>query len=167
MKPFRRLFISVKDFKGDTKSGSQVNVSRGSLLCQEETHGSSPDGSFWAKVLDTEKVVRVPFWANQELSGTQFGLLEAVTNGDERLALFKQERLLRKLSTLRKGDPVRVQITSASGQRVRGIIRYRGPIDKSKNDTSIIFGVELVVSLEAGVWEGKVFSLSVVSLGAL
>ncbi|XP_066483906.1 ubiquitin carboxyl-terminal hydrolase CYLD-like [Tiliqua scincoides] len=146
MKPARRLFISVKDFKGDTKAGSELKVSRGSLLCQEETHANCPDGSFWAKALDTEKVVRVPFWATQELSGTQSGLLEAVTNGDERLALFKQEKLLRKLSALRKGDPVRVQITSASGKRVRGIIRYRGPIDKNKNDTSIIFGVELVGS---------------------
>ncbi|KAH0626276.1 hypothetical protein JD844_001180 [Phrynosoma platyrhinos] len=145
MKP-RRLFIATKSFMGETKAGGEVKVSKGSLLSQENHHGSSPDGMFWAKILDTEKVVRVPPWAARELSGTHSGLLEAVTNGDERLALLQQERLMRRLSTLRKGDRVKVQITSASGRRVRGIIRYRGPIDKSKHDTSVIFGVELVGS---------------------
>ncbi|XP_044282766.1 ubiquitin carboxyl-terminal hydrolase CYLD-like isoform X1 [Varanus komodoensis] len=145
MKP-RQLFIAMKDFTGETRVGREVKVSRGSLLSQEEACEGSPDGTFWARVLDIDKVVRVPPSAIQELSRARFGLLEAVTNGDERLELFQQERLMHRLSALQKGDPVRVQITSASGQKVQGIIRYRGPIDKSKHDTSIIFGVELVGS---------------------
>ncbi|ETE61914.1 Ubiquitin carboxyl-terminal hydrolase CYLD, partial [Ophiophagus hannah] len=145
MKP-RRLYIAVKDFTGEAKAGGEVKVPRGSLLSQEDARVVSPSGTFWAKVLDAEKVVRVPPSMARELSGAQSGLLEAVTNGDERLALFKQERWMQKLSALGKGDRVRVQITSASGQKVPGIIRYRGPIDKNKQDTSIIFGVELVGS---------------------
>ncbi|XP_062994006.1 ubiquitin carboxyl-terminal hydrolase CYLD-like [Elgaria multicarinata webbii] len=145
MKP-RRLFIAVKGFTGEAKAGGEVKVSRGSLLSQDDARKASPGGTFWAKVMDTDKVVRVPLSAAQELSGAHSGLLEAVTNGDERLALFQQERLMRRLSDLRTGDPVRVQITSASGQKVQGIVRYRGPIDKSKHDTSVIFGVELVGS---------------------
>ncbi|XP_039214294.1 ubiquitin carboxyl-terminal hydrolase CYLD-like [Crotalus tigris] len=145
MKP-RRLYIAVKDFTGEARAGGEVKISRGTLLSQEDARGVSPDGTFWAKVLDAEKLVRVPPLMARELSGAQSGLLEAVTHGDERLALFKQGRLMNKLSALGKGDRVRVQITSASGQKVPGIIRYRGPIDKSKQDTSIIFGVELVGS---------------------
>ncbi|XP_053122527.1 ubiquitin carboxyl-terminal hydrolase CYLD-like isoform X2 [Hemicordylus capensis] len=161
MKP-RRLFIAVKDFTGEAKAGGEVKVSKGSLLSQEDARWTSSDESSLMKVLDTEKVVWVPFWATRELNGAQSGLLEAVTNGDERLGLFKQEQLMRKLCSLRKGDPVRVQITSASGQKVRGIIRYRGPIDKSKHDTSIIFGVELVGSAAGmgftdGTFKGQKF----------
>uniref|UniRef100_A0A8D0L6L3 ubiquitinyl hydrolase 1 n=1 Tax=Sphenodon punctatus TaxID=8508 RepID=A0A8D0L6L3_SPHPU len=152
MRPSRRLFIAVNDFAGEAK------VPRGSLLSQEEAHGSSGalENFVLATVLDTGEVVRAPGRALRELSNTQVGLLEAVTNGEERLALFRQERLLRRLSTLRKGDPVRVQITSASGERVRGIIRYRGPVGKSKDDTSIVFGVELVGSAaEKGFTDGS------------
>ncbi|XP_060636100.2 ubiquitin carboxyl-terminal hydrolase CYLD-like [Anolis sagrei] len=145
MKP-RRFFIATKGFMGETTAGGEVKVSKGSLLSQEDPQGNSPDGTFCAKIVDTEKMVWVPPWATWELSGSQSGLLEAVTNGDERLALLKQEQLMRRLSTLRKGDRVKVQITSASGRKVQGIIRYRGPIDKSKHDTSVIFGVELVGS---------------------
>ncbi|XP_054849327.1 ubiquitin carboxyl-terminal hydrolase CYLD-like [Eublepharis macularius] len=145
MKP-RRLFIAVKSFSGEAKAGGEVKVSKGSLLRQEDVHKTSSEGCFWAKVLDTEKVVRVSSSAVQELTGTHAGLLEAVTNGDERLGLFSQERLMRRLSSLQRGDPVRVQITSSSGQKVQGIIRYRGPIEKNKRDTSVIFGVELVGS---------------------
>ncbi|XP_033026356.1 ubiquitin carboxyl-terminal hydrolase CYLD-like [Lacerta agilis] len=145
MKP-RQLLIAVKTFTGPSKAGRSVKVARGSLLCQEDGHGASPDGTFWVRVMDTEKVVLVPPRAAVELTGTCSGLLEAVTNGDERLALFKKEQLMQRLSALREGDQVRVQITSASGNKVRGIIRYRGPIDKSKHNTSIIFGVELVGS---------------------
>nr|XP_056719882.1 ubiquitin carboxyl-terminal hydrolase CYLD-like [Euleptes europaea] len=145
MKP-HRLFIAVRSFSGEAKSGGEVKVSKGSLLRQEDPHRASSEGSFWAKVLDTEKVVRVSSSAVKELTGTHAGLLEAVTNGEERLGLFNQERLMRRLSSLQRGDPVRVQITSASGQKVQGIVRYRGPIEKNKRDTSIIFGVELVGS---------------------
>lgn len=136
----------MKSFAGEAKAGGEVKIPKGSLLSQEDAQGTSPDGRFWAKMLDTEKIVHVPSLAVKELSVSHAGLLEAVTNGDERLGLFKQDRLMRRLGALRRGDPVRVQITSASGQKVQGIIRYRGPIDKSKHDTSIIFGVELVVS---------------------
>uniref|UniRef100_A0A670ZKP8 Ubiquitin carboxyl-terminal hydrolase CYLD n=1 Tax=Pseudonaja textilis TaxID=8673 RepID=A0A670ZKP8_PSETE len=128
---------------------------KGSLLSQEDARVVSPNGTFWAKVLDAEKVVRVPPSMARELSGAQSGLLEAVTNGDERLALFKQERWMQKLSALGKGDQVRVQITSASGQKVPGIIRYRGPIDKNKQDTSIIFGVELGSATGKGFTDGS------------
>uniref|UniRef100_A0A6J0VJ23 Ubiquitin carboxyl-terminal hydrolase CYLD n=1 Tax=Pogona vitticeps TaxID=103695 RepID=A0A6J0VJ23_9SAUR len=145
MKPCR-LWIAVKGFTAEGKAGAEVKVSEGSLLSQEDIRGVSPGGAFWAKVLDTDKRVKVPPWAARELTGTYSGLLEAVTNADERLALFKQDRLMLRLSTLRKGDPVKVQITSASGRKVRGVIRYRGPVGKSKHDTCIIFGVELVGS---------------------
>ncbi|KAL7977614.1 hypothetical protein Chor_009563, partial [Crotalus horridus] len=116
MKP-RRLYIAVKDFTGEARAGGEVKISRGTLLSQEDARGVSPDGTFWAKVLDAEKLVRVPPLMARELSGAQSGLLEAVTHGDERLALFKQGRLMNKLSALGKGDRVRVQITSASGQK--------------------------------------------------
>ncbi|KAG8140758.1 hypothetical protein E2320_003413, partial [Naja naja] len=155
MKP-RRLYIAVKDFTGEAKVGGEVKVPRGSLLSQEDARVAFPNGTFWAKVLDAEKVVRVPPSMARELSGAQSGLLEAVTNGDERLALFKQEWWMQKLSTLGKGDRVRVQITSASGQKVPGIIRYRGPIDKNNQDTSIIFGVELV-GFTDGSFKGQKF----------
>uniref|UniRef100_A0A670ZKU2 Ubiquitin carboxyl-terminal hydrolase CYLD n=1 Tax=Pseudonaja textilis TaxID=8673 RepID=A0A670ZKU2_PSETE len=154
MKP-RRLYIAVKDFTGEAKAGGEVKIPRGSLLSQEDARVVSPNGTFWAKVLDAEKVVRVPPSMARELSGAQSGLLEAVTNGDERLALFKQERWMQKLSALGKGDQVRVQITSASGQKVPGIIRYRGPIDKNKQDTSIIFGVELGSATGKGFTDGS------------
>ncbi|XP_077170470.1 ubiquitin carboxyl-terminal hydrolase CYLD-like isoform X2 [Paroedura picta] len=145
MKP-RRLLIAVKSFSGEAKSGGEVKVSKGSLLRQEDSYRASSEGRFWAKVLDTEKVVRVPSAAVQELSGTHAGLLEAVTDGEERLGLLNQERLMRRLSALQKGDPVRVQIMSASGQKVPGIVRYRGPTEKKKRDTSVVFGIELVGS---------------------
>nr|XP_028558999.1 ubiquitin carboxyl-terminal hydrolase CYLD-like isoform X1 [Podarcis muralis] len=145
MKP-RQLLIAVKSFAGPSKAGREVKVARGSLLCLEDGRGASPDGTFWVRVMDTEKVVLLPPRVAVELTGASSGLLEAVTNGDERLALFKKEQLMQRLSALREGDQVRVQITSASGKKVRGIIRYRGPIDKSKHSTSIIFGVELVGS---------------------
>uniref|UniRef100_A0A8C6XKJ8 ubiquitinyl hydrolase 1 n=1 Tax=Naja naja TaxID=35670 RepID=A0A8C6XKJ8_NAJNA len=154
MKP-RRLYIAVKDFTGEAKVGGEVKVPRGSLLSQEDARVAFPNGTFWAKVLDAEKVVRVPPSMARELSGAQSGLLEAVTNGDERLALFKQEWWMQKLSTLGKGDRVRVQITSASGQKVPGIIRYRGPIDKNNQDTSIIFGVELGSATGKGFTDGS------------
>ncbi|KAJ7313045.1 hypothetical protein JRQ81_004310 [Phrynocephalus forsythii] len=145
MKP-RRLWIAVKEFTAEAKTGGEVKVSEGSLLSQEDNRGTSPGGAFWAKVLDTDKAVKVLPWAAEELSGTYSGLLEAVTNADERLALFKQERLMHRLSMLQKGDSVKVQITSSSGRKDRGVVRYRGPIGKSKHDTCIIFGVELVES---------------------
>ncbi|XP_061445714.1 ubiquitin carboxyl-terminal hydrolase CYLD-like isoform X2 [Rhineura floridana] len=161
MKP-RAIFIAMKSFTGQTKAGREVKVSRGSLLSQEDARGTSQEGMFWAKVLDTEKVVQVPPRAAQELTGAYSGLLEAVTNGDVRLVLFKQEHLMQRLSALREGDPVRVQITSASGKKVQGVVRYRGPIDKNKHDTSIIFGIELVGSAAGkgftdGTFKGQKF----------
>ncbi|XP_015268204.1 PREDICTED: ubiquitin carboxyl-terminal hydrolase CYLD-like [Gekko japonicus] len=146
MKPPRH-FIAVRSFSGEAKSGGEVKVSKGSLLRQEDARRASSEGHFWAKVLDTGNVVRVSSSsAVQELSGTHAELLEAVTNGEERLELFRQERLMRRLSSLQSGDPVRVQITSSSRQKVQGVVRYRGPTEKNKRDTSIIFGVELVGS---------------------
>ncbi|XP_077688442.1 ubiquitin carboxyl-terminal hydrolase CYLD-like isoform X2 [Eretmochelys imbricata] len=111
MRP-RRFFILVQDFSGE--GGGQVP--RGSLLSQA---GEPPalDCPFWAKLLDTEAMVQVPARAARELSKEQAGMLQAVTNGDERLGLFRQEGLLRRRGALRPGDRVRVQITSASGEK--------------------------------------------------
>lgn len=126
---------------------------RGSLLSQA---GEPPalDCPFWAKLLDTEAMVQVPARAARELSKEQAGMLQAVTNGDERLGLFRQEGLLRRRGALRPGDRVRVQITSASGEKVRGVLRYRGPMGDSKEQAGVIFGVELVVS-EGGASRGR------------
>ncbi|XP_073164683.1 ubiquitin carboxyl-terminal hydrolase CYLD-like isoform X2 [Lepidochelys kempii] len=111
MRP-RRFFILVQDFSGE--GGGQVP--RGSLLSQA---GEPPalDCPFWAKLLDTEAMVQLPARAARELSKEQAGMLQAVTNGDERLGLFRQEGLLRRRGALRPGDRVRVQITSASGEK--------------------------------------------------
>ncbi|XP_073164685.1 ubiquitin carboxyl-terminal hydrolase CYLD-like isoform X4 [Lepidochelys kempii] len=140
MRP-RRFFILVQDFSGE--GGGQVP--RGSLLSQA---GEPPalDCPFWAKLLDTEAMVQLPARAARELSKEQAGMLQAVTNGDERLGLFRQEGLLRRRGALRPGDRVRVQITSASGEKVRGVLRYRGPMGDSKEQAGVIFGVELVGS---------------------
>ncbi|CAM5100271.1 unnamed protein product [Natator depressus] len=140
MRP-RRFFILLQDFSGE--GGGQVP--RGSLVSQA---GEPPalDCPFWAKLLDTEAMVQVPARAARELSKEQAGMLQAVTNGDERLGLFRQEGLLRTRGALRPGDRVRVQITSASGEKVRGVLRYRGPMGDSKEQAGVIFGVELVGS---------------------
>uniref|UniRef100_A0A8C3PEF0 ubiquitinyl hydrolase 1 n=1 Tax=Chrysemys picta bellii TaxID=8478 RepID=A0A8C3PEF0_CHRPI len=149
MRP-RRFFILVQDFSG----GGGGQVPRGSLLSQAG-EPPSPDCPFWAKLLDTEAMVQVPARAAQELSKEQAGMLQAVTNGDERLELFRQEGLLGRRGALRPGDRVRVQITSASGEKVRGVLRYRGPMGDSKEQAGVIFGVELVVSEEGGFTDGS------------
>ncbi|CAM5096220.1 unnamed protein product [Natator depressus] len=79
MRP-RRFFILLQDFSGE--GGGQVP--RGSLVSQA---GEPPalDCPFWAKLLDTEAMVQVPARAARELSKEQAGMLQAVTNGDERL----------------------------------------------------------------------------------
>ncbi|XP_006273280.3 ubiquitin carboxyl-terminal hydrolase CYLD isoform X2 [Alligator mississippiensis] len=143
MRP-RRFYISIKDFAG----GVEVWVPQGTLLSQAAPLEEAPsrDPTFRAQVLDTEEMVKVPSKAVLELSETYARLLQAVTNGEERLGLFKQEELLRRLSVLRRGDQVRVQITSASGEKVRGVVRYRGPVSKNRDEAGIIFGVELVGS---------------------
>lgn len=147
MRP-RRFYISIKDFAG----GVEVWVPQGTLLSQAAPLEEAPsrDPTFRAQVLDTEEMVKVPSKAVLELSETYARLLQAVTNGEERLGLFKQEELLRRLSVLRRGDQVRVQITSASGEKVRGVVRYRGPVSKNRDEAGIIFGVELVVSEAVG-----------------
>nr|XP_025042218.1 ubiquitin carboxyl-terminal hydrolase CYLD-like [Pelodiscus sinensis] len=66
--------------------------------------------------------------------------------GYKRRGLCGQEGLLGRRGTLRQGDRVRVQITSASGEKARGILRYRGPMGDSKEQAGVIFGVELVGS---------------------
>lgn len=140
MRP-RRFFIAVQDFALD--DGGQVP--RGSLLCQAG-EPPAPDRPFRAKLLDTQAAVHVPAQAVRELSKEQAGMLQAVTNAEERLGLFGQEGLLWRRGTLRQGDRVRVQITSASGEKARGILRYRGPMGDSKEQAGVIFGVELVGS---------------------
>uniref|UniRef100_A0A8C0IWB9 ubiquitinyl hydrolase 1 n=1 Tax=Chelonoidis abingdonii TaxID=106734 RepID=A0A8C0IWB9_CHEAB len=144
-----RFFILVQDFSG----GGGRQVPRGSLL----SHAGelpSPDCAFWAKLLDTEAMVQVPARAVRELSKEQARMLQALTNGDERLELFRQEGLLGRRGALRPGDRVRVQITSASGEKVRGVLRYRGPMGDSKEQAGVIFGVELVVSEGGGFTDG-------------
>ncbi|KAG6921773.1 CYLD lysine 63 deubiquitinase, partial [Chelydra serpentina] len=140
MRP-HRFFILVQDLSG----GGGRQVPQGSLLSQVG-EPPSPDCHFWAKLLDTEAIVKVPAQAARELSKEHAGMLQAVTNGDERLGLFGQEGLLRRRGALRPGDRVRVQITSASGEKVRGVLRYRGPMGDSKEQAGVIFGVELVGS---------------------
>ncbi|XP_030043594.1 LOW QUALITY PROTEIN: ubiquitin carboxyl-terminal hydrolase CYLD-like [Microcaecilia unicolor] len=141
-----RYFITVKDVYGSDEDGT-VRVVQGSLLRMEAD--DSRRGSRrppWLTVLDTEQALRLELQDLREIGERIAGLLEPVTDGEERLALVNDESRLQGLSRVRKGDRVRVQVTSASVDRVLGVVRYRGPLGKSKGDSGILFGVELLGS---------------------
>ncbi|XP_064416476.1 ubiquitin carboxyl-terminal hydrolase CYLD [Latimeria chalumnae] len=146
----RKMFILTTDYVGNDKLEGPVRILKGSLLylAKEEPHqpgvrGPAAVERFWVKVLDTEDLLKVDTRAVREVSERAAGLLEAVTNLDERLALFGNERRLKRLGQIEKGDSVRVQISSSSGEKVPGIVHYKGSIGKSKQDSGIFFGVEL------------------------
>nr|XP_033781233.1 ubiquitin carboxyl-terminal hydrolase CYLD-like [Geotrypetes seraphini] len=142
-----RYFIAVKDVYGSDEDKNTVRVTQGSLLrleADDSRRGSRRPP--WLTVLDTEQALRLEFQDLREIGERPAGLLEPVTDGEERLALISDESRLLQLSRIKKGEQVRVQVTSASVNRVLGVVRYRGPLGKSKGDSGILFGVELLGS---------------------
>ncbi|XP_043914247.1 ubiquitin carboxyl-terminal hydrolase CYLD-like [Protopterus annectens] len=139
-------YILTKDFVFADKLDGNVKLGKGTLLCLYKDHGSPSQKSCWCKVLDTEDVLKVEVktLAQMKIVKDKFvGLLEAITNLEERLELFLDEEKLTKLSSLEVGSSVRVQTSSSSNEKVAGIVRFKG---KSKPDCGILFGVELLTA---------------------
>ncbi|XP_053558234.1 ubiquitin carboxyl-terminal hydrolase CYLD isoform X2 [Bombina bombina] len=148
------LFIATNDFSAlpEFPEDVYVKVDRGSLLTpvptlsiniqkMEYSLPSSP--SLWLKVLESQKVVGVDKKSVMELGSLVGKVLQAVTDTEERLALFKDQRRLREVTSLIVGDNVKVQVTSSSGRRERGVLRYVGPVCHKQGQ---LYGVELVGS---------------------
>lgn len=142
-------YIMIKDFMCNDKIDGNVKLRKGTLLCPYRDHENPSPKLFWFKVLDTENLLKVEAKARADMNVVDnkfVGLLEAVTNLEERLELFLDEEKLTKLSSLKVGSRVKVQTSSSSNERVAGIVRFKGPIGKSKPDCGILFGVELLTA---------------------
>ncbi|XP_069094394.1 ubiquitin carboxyl-terminal hydrolase CYLD-like [Pleurodeles waltl] len=145
----RKLYIATQDNHGCDKTDGNVKIPRGSLLAEDARSNASNRNKatgMWAKVLDTDRLLQVEQRGLLEVSERTAGLLEAVTDCDERLALLANPHQLQRLSEIQKGDWVRVQITSSSREKVLGMVRYCGPMGKSRGNSGIVFGVELMGS---------------------
>ncbi|XP_069489884.1 ubiquitin carboxyl-terminal hydrolase CYLD-like isoform X2 [Ambystoma mexicanum] len=144
-----KLYIATHDYHGSDETDGKVRIPRGSLLAEDARPSSSNRARLagvWAKVLDTDRLLRVDQGGLQEVSKRTAGLLEAVTDCEERLALLGNPCQLQRLCEIQKGDRVRVQISSSSREKVPGVVRYCGPMGKSKGNSGILYGVELTDS---------------------
>ncbi|XP_053324475.1 ubiquitin carboxyl-terminal hydrolase CYLD-like [Spea bombifrons] len=150
----QRFFFATHDFSALPESieGVYERVEKGSLLTPTNTPHSAiikvddplhPPTPLWLKVLETEKVVGVAVESVLELGPKVGRILVAVTDTEERLAFFKDQHRMREVIELKQGDCVRVQVTSSSGRKEKGILRYRGPVCHKQE---ILFGVQLVGS---------------------
>ncbi|XP_029436760.1 ubiquitin carboxyl-terminal hydrolase CYLD-like isoform X2 [Rhinatrema bivittatum] len=149
-----RYFIATKDTVGRDEAEEAVKVVQGALLrldADDSRRGSRRPP--YLKVLDTEQTLKLDLQALKEIGDRVAELLEPVTNCEERLALVDDEPRLQRLSRIQKGERVRVQVTSSSGDRVLGVVRYRGPLGKPKGDSATFFGVELL-DQPVGSWDG-------------
>ncbi|KAM4706937.1 ubiquitin carboxyl-terminal hydrolase CYLD-like isoform 1-T2 [Discoglossus pictus] len=148
------LFIATYDFSAfpESPDGVYEKVEKGSLLTPAPVPPSSlskmeyplpSSPPFWLKVLESQRVVGVDKKSVVEL-GSQVGrVLQAVTDTEERLAFFKDRNRLREVMELKTGDPVKVQVTSSSGRRERGVLRYIGSVCHKQE---LLYGVQLVGS---------------------
>ncbi|KAM4810182.1 ubiquitin carboxyl-terminal hydrolase CYLD-like isoform 2-T2 [Rhinophrynus dorsalis] len=153
-----QFYIAIHDFSGSPKSPEDVyeRVEKGSLLTRADTPPSAhiradpllPPPPLWLRVQETQRVVGVDKQSVVELGSTLGRMLMEVTDAEERLAFFKDSRRLKEVLELKTGDPVRVQVTSSSGHKERGVLRYRGPVCHKQG---LLFGVQLVGS---GVGKG-------------
>ncbi|MEE6518648.1 hypothetical protein FKM82_029763 [Ascaphus truei] len=149
-----RLFIATHEFSAPPASseGAYEKVEKGSLLTPAPAPPSalgavdypllSPP-PLWLTVLESQSVVGVDIKSVVELGSLAGKVLRAVTDTEERLEFFKDRRRLREVLELAPGDPVRVQVTSASGRRERGVLCYRGHVF---NKQGVLYGVQLVGS---------------------
>ncbi|XP_012826702.1 ubiquitin carboxyl-terminal hydrolase CYLD isoform X2 [Xenopus tropicalis] len=146
-------FIAIDDFPVLPKLPDRVyeKVEKGSILIKADTPPSAlvrvdPSLSpppLWVKVQETQRIVSVDIQLVAELRFKVAMVLLAVTDTEERYAFYKDRRRLQEVIELKEGDPVRVQVTSSSGRRERGVLRYKGPVCQKQG---ILFGVQLVGS---------------------
>ncbi|KAM8961301.1 ubiquitin carboxyl-terminal hydrolase CYLD-like isoform 2-T2 [Pelodytes ibericus] len=149
-----QFYFATNDFSAlpESNEGVYVMVEKGSLLTPVEAppsalirvddphHSPTP---LWLKVQETKKVVGVPVESVSKLERMEAKILLAVTDTEERLSFFKDRRRMKEVINLKLGDYVRVQVTSSSGSKKKGVLRYRGAVGAKQG---IIFGVQLVDS---------------------
>uniref|UniRef100_A0A8C5M627 Ubiquitin carboxyl-terminal hydrolase CYLD n=1 Tax=Leptobrachium leishanense TaxID=445787 RepID=A0A8C5M627_9ANUR len=149
-----RYYLAARDFSAlpDSIEGVYETVEKGSMLTpadqprnaifkvDDPKHSPSP---LWMRVLETRKVVGVAAETVVELKPTVSKILLAVTDTEERLAFYRDRHRLFEVMELKEGDYVRVQVTSSSGRKEKGVLCFRGFVGQRQG---ILFGVQLLGS---------------------
>ncbi|CAH2294704.1 ubiquitin carboxyl-terminal hydrolase CYLD-like isoform X1 [Pelobates cultripes] len=149
-----RYYLATHDFSALPESidGVYETVEKGSMLTpvdapptavirvDDPKHSPTP---LWLRVQETQRVVGVAVESVIELEPLVGRILLAVTDTEERLAFFKDRRRMREVIELKPRDCVRVQVTSSSGRKEKGVLHYRGLVSHRQG---ILFGVQLVGS---------------------
>ncbi|KAM3940317.1 ubiquitin carboxyl-terminal hydrolase CYLD-like [Leptodactylus fuscus] len=148
------LYIAVNNFSSllQNSDGKSDRVERGSLLTltaappsilSRTDNALSHASILWLRVYETEKVVGVNPECIKEIAPKVWRILLAVTDTEERYAFYMDHKRLREVIQLKPGDYVRVQVKSSSGRKERGVLCYKGSVNKEQE---IFFGVQLMGS---------------------
>ncbi|KAM5192162.1 ubiquitin carboxyl-terminal hydrolase CYLD-like isoform 2-T2 [Mantella aurantiaca] len=150
------FFIAIRHFTSlrQSSDGTKERVERGSLLTTAGNPSSGPiwkdsalhhSATFYLRVHESQKVVLVTSESIHEVEKFIWRMLLAVTDTEERLAFYQDHKRLKEVLNLKTGDFVRVQVTSSSGHKERGVLCYRGSVNHKQE---ILFGVQLLGSAE-------------------
>ncbi|XP_063769564.1 ubiquitin carboxyl-terminal hydrolase CYLD-like isoform X2 [Pseudophryne corroboree] len=151
-----KFFIAIYNFSSFpyTPDGTYERVERGSLLTLSAPPPSSvirTDNALfhspplWLRLHESQKLVCTDIKYVNEIVLLVWKLLLAVTDTEERLAFYMDQKRLREVIHLKTGDHVRVQVISSSERKEKGVLCYRGSVNHKQD---VLFGVQLVGSAE-------------------
>ncbi|KAG8455535.1 hypothetical protein GDO86_001651 [Hymenochirus boettgeri] len=147
------FYIALNDFSAlpQSNDGECERVEKGSLLIKADTPPSAHVRTdalrhpppLWVRVQESQKLLCVNRQLVEDLRNRVAMVLLAVTDTEERFTFYKNKSRVQEVMDLKEGDPVRVQVTSSSGRRERGLLRYKGPVCQKQG---LLYGVQLVGS---------------------